>query len=343
MGALSSGRIPFTMSLRSDHIVHVPPCHPAGAWLCALLLGAAIWAGCGSAQKAEPSKRADSTWAASARDTTLTDALGREVTLRVPVLGLAPLAPSVTETIALVAGRKALVGVTDADTWPPGIADLPTYQVLPVDFEQIAMLRPDLVLASTQVNTPRDARAFEALGIPVIYLAGANLEDVLGGVRLVGELTGRRGRARTVTDSLQARLRALTDQTRMLESQPNAVFLISTGTPWSFGPESYMHEVMSWAGLASITRSFANEAPVLTDEFLIERAPEVIVGPFDSDIDARAEILAAHPLWRTVPAVHNGRVISVPADLVLRPGPRMIEGAWVMARGAHPQLFEQQP
>lgn len=308
-----------------------------------LLITVAVFiAGCGSPPPAADSAAADSA-AAAARDTTITDALGREVTLRLPVSGLAPLAPSVTEMIALVAGTNALVGVTDADTWPPGIRNLPSYQVLPVDFEQIAMLSPDVVLASTQVNAPRDARALEALDIPVIYLAGSNLDDVLGGLRLIGELTGRQARAGVVVDSLRTRLHALTERTRVLETRPDAVFLISTGTPWSFGPESYMHDLMSWAGLASITRSFPNEAPVLTDEFMIERAPDIIVGPFDGDGNAHQELLAAHPLWRNVPAVRDGNVVDVPADLVLRPGPRMIEGAWIMARGAHPQLFLERP
>ncbi len=326
------------MTIRLHHFQILRP-HTTVGWAWSmLLLSAVMWTGCGN-----PSQTGPGGSQSASRDTTITDALGREVTLRVPVSGLAPLAPSVTEMIALVAGTGSLVGVTDADTWPPEVENLPTYQVLPVDFERLAMLGPDLVLASSQVNAPRDARALEALGIPVVYLAGSNLEDVLNGLSLIGELTGRTERAYAVIDSLQNRLHALMERTSRLETRPDAVFLISTGTPWSFGPESYMHDVMLWAGLESVTRTFPNEAPVLTDEFMMERAPEIIVGPFGTAPDARRELLVAHPLWRTVPAVRDGRIVSVPADLVLRPGPRMIEGAWIMARGAHPQLFRERP
>jgi len=347
MGALSS--LPMTIT---RHSLLLASCPSSVGNICCILLVLLVFAvsgtGCQIPAPEDTARTADrpgdaGSSGAMARDTTITDALGREVTLNIPVMGLAPLAPSVTEMIALVSGTGAMVGATDADTWPPGADHLPRYQVLPVDFEKLAELEPDLVLASTQVNSPRDARALEALGIPVVFLGGSDLDDVLLGLQLIGDVTGRKHRARVVVDSLLQRLHELTDLTQGVDVRPQAVFLISTGTPWSFGPESYMHDVMAWAGLESITRSFPNEAPVLSDEFILERAPEVIVGPFDTDTDARQALLEAHPLWRNVPAVRDDRIVRVPADLVLRPGPRMIEGAWIMARRAHPQLFRETP
>jgi iron complex transport system substrate-binding protein len=138
-----------------------------------------------------------------------------------------------------------------------------------------------------------------------------------------------------VADSLQARLDSLTVllQTRNPSAEsrrPTALFLISASTSWSFGPESHIHELMDYAGFASITADFATEAPVLSDEYVIQAAPDYIFGSFSDDHPVDA-LLRHHPSWRTVPAVANGHVYRIDPDLALRPGPRAIQAAWDMA------------
>lgn len=72
-------------------------------------------------------------------------------------------------------------------------------------------------------------------------------------------------------------------------------------------------------------------APVLSEEFVIEQAPEVIIGTFPEG-DGREMLLDAHPAWSGVPAVQQGRVHSIDPDLVYRPGPRVVAGIEEMHR-----------
>jgi len=43
--------------------------------------------------------------------------------------------------------------------------------------------------------------------------------------------------------------------------------------------------------------------------------------------------------WRAVPAIRAGRVLTVPSNTILRPGPRVGEGLDRLARAIHPEAF----
>jgi len=68
----------------------------------------------------------------------------------------------------------------------------------------------------------------------------------------------------------------------------------------------------------------------------------VILGSFREDYDP-ASMLEHHPTWAVLPALREGRVHSIDPDLTLRAGPRVVEGAWAMARVLHPSLFDIEP
>lgn len=234
------------------------------------------------------------------------------------------------------AGEK-LVGVGQPDDYPPQIDTLPRYSVYPVDFEAVVGLQPDLILASDQVNARRDAETFAELGIPTVFLASSNLDDVLEGILRIGGLLGTPKKAREAVDSLRLQLEDLRRRTDELTHRPLTLFLIGDDILYSFGRESYMHDLIEAAGGQSATASINSDAPVLSEEYVLATRPEVIIGPWGDDYDAD-RLIELHPTWEMLPAAKSNRIYGVQAALVERPGPRLVEGAWTMARKIHPQL-----
>ncbi len=269
----------------------------------------------------------------------LEDALGRTVRIPDSIGRVVTLAPNLTEMVFVAGAGHKLVGVGRPDDYPPQIDTLPRYSVYPVDFEAVAALQPDLVLASDQVNARRDAETLGALDVPTFFLASTNVDDVLNGILTTGELLGTETEARAAVDSLRARIDALVRRTNDVADRPLTLFLIGEDVLFSFGRESYMHELIDLAGGRSATGDLAVDAPVLSEEFVLSIRPEVIIGPWGDDYDA-ARLLEHHPTWDVLPAIRNDRVYGVDAAVVERPGPRLVEGAWEMARRIHPELFE---
>ncbi len=270
---------------------------------------------------------------------TVTDGLGRRIELALPVSKAATISPSATE-IAFAAGAgDAIIGVTIADNYPPAVRSLPRYNAYPVDLEGIVALGPQLVLASDQVNHPAQVEALERLGIPCYFFASRSLSDIPELVRQAGHLFGTESRAETVADSLLQQLHALAQRTSPIQERPNVLVLAGADPLYAFGTESYVHEMVDVAGGTSTTSSLNTATPILSDEYVLRSLPDVIVGT-DSSAFSMESLLKLHPTWDVVPAIQNGRIVIIDPDLIYRPGPRLIEGAYAIARALHPHLFD---
>lgn len=280
----------------------------------------------------------------SARADTVTDALGRRMRLSLPAQRVVSLAPNLTEIVFAAGAGHRLVGVTPPGDVPPTARTIKNVQAYPqVDFEAIAALRPDLVLATDQVNAPRDAAPLETVGAPTYFFSFSSLGDVFDAVETTGRLLGTRQAATRAADSLRRAARALGRRTRQFLRQgpahrPLVLFLIGDETLYTFSEDSYMHELIRLAGGRSATATLSTDAP-LSEAFVLEKKPDVIVGAFGTDYDP-ARLARLHPSWQgVVPALQHERLYSMEPGLFLRPGPRLVKGARHLARHLHPSLF----
>ncbi len=290
-----------------------------------------FWAALASGCSNRPQERDETT----AR--VIEDGLGNQILVPSRIQRIATLAPGVTEIVAEAGGLSLIVGVSNADNYPPSVNRLPNYSALPVNFEAITALKPDLVLATTQVNDHRNASIFENLGIPAFYLSNRSLEETLASIEIVGEIIGTREIAERAVATLRSRIDTLRVQAAQLGTRPRVLFLISAGSLHSFGPESYVHDLIEVAGGISITAELDVENPILSDEFVLAMKPEVIVGTFADDFE-QADLVRNHPTWTLLPAVKSGRVFDIDGDLVLRAGPRIVTGAEILFALIHPEI-----
>ncbi len=266
------------------------------------------------------------------------DDLGRPVAPLPSAPDVVSLAPSMTEVAFMAGAGRFIKAVTVVDNYPPEVLGLPRISSWNINYESVVALHPDLALASDQVNSLRDGEALDALGVPTAFFSIASFEDVFAAIRRTGILLGTANVAAHRADSLSERLAALRALTAGVQRRPVVLFLISDDQLNAFGSESYMHELILAAGGTSATRDIDTAAPVLTDEYVLAHPPDVIIGPWGEDY-AAPDLLGKHPAWADLAVIRGRRVFGVPADLYLRPGPRLVEGAEVLARRLHPELF----
>ena len=266
---------------------------------------------------------------------TVEDDFGRTVVLPPTIERITTLAPSVTELAFAAGAGSKIVGVTTFDDYPPAVDSLPKYGMLPTDFEAIVALDPELVLASEQVNSQKEADIFSSMGIPVYFVAVNTLPDVPRAIRALGDLLGTSEAATRRAIELEDSLAQLAVLTAGLSERPRTLFLIDDVTLYAFGQGSYIHDMIDLAGGHSITQSMTTRAPVLTDEFVLDSGPEVIVGSFGPLYDV-TKLVSHHPTWDIVPAIVSDQVYGLHPDFYLRPGPRLVSGAWALAKILHP-------
>lgn len=278
--------------------------------------------------------------ACSGRGTTsnvVTDQSGRQVHLPDTVRRVVSLAPNVTELIFAAGSGDKLVAVTTADDYPPEIAELDKLDAVPVNFESVLALAPDVVVMNTEVNKVDDADRLVELGVPAVMVATESIYEVAEDVRWLGMLLHSEDSASQQAGMLQHAVDSLRARTSSIPDVPRVLFLIGYNTLYAMGAGSHIHDVIAVAGGASITTDL-RENPVLNEEYVLTQDPDFILVAGDGSFRAR-DLTDAHPAFAQLAAVKNNRVYGVNADHVLRPGPRLISGAYSIAAILHPTLY----
>ena len=266
----------------------------------------------------------------------LTDDAGRSVVLEAAPARVLPLAPNLTELVAAAAGVERLAAVSQSDTFPPGVAELETFTSFPLDFERIVELAPDLVLASSDVNTVSQADRLAELGFPSFVFTFDEVADVPRALRQLDAILGTREGGRVATD-IERRV-AFVGQTVAGFVPPRVLLLAGDDALYAFGRDSYASELVRLAGGENLTDGYDGAAAQPGEEDVIRMGPEVIVVLAGDDYNP-GDLLEKHPTFFTLPAMQTGRVYGLDPDLVSRPGPRIVEGLERIARLLHPTAF----
>lgn len=266
------------------------------------------------------------------------DDLGRGVALAETPRAVLPLAPNLTELVAVAAGVDRLAGVARSDDFPPGIEGLPRFQSLPLDAEAVVALDPDLALGSADVNTADAADGLAALGVPTYVFEFDEVNDVPRALRTLDTLLASSGGAAAAA-AFEGRVEAVEAAVRPFE-RPRVLLLIgdAEGAFYAFGRDSYASELVRLAGGQNVTDVYDGAAAQPSEEAVLELAPQIIVVTGGADYDAQ-DLVENHPALVDLPAVQGGRVYGIDPDLVLRPGPRLVEGLERLARLLHPEAF----
>ncbi len=106
-----------------------------------------------------------------------------------PPMRIVSLAPSVTETIFALGYGDRLGGVTTYCNYPPEAKKIAKVgDFMNPSLEAVAAKRPDLVIGVVGATDPVKTREMERLGLKIVLLPLANLDDILKSVRAIGGL-----------------------------------------------------------------------------------------------------------------------------------------------------------
>jgi len=275
--------------------------------------------------------------------TVLVDGLGREVKFTNPVLTIVSMAPSNTEILYAIGAGAQVTGRDEFSDYPAEAKSLPSVggSMGQYSYEQIAAIRPDLVLAGG-INTPEQVKALEDLGINVFYLGNpSTLEEMYANLETVAKLTGHEAEAATLVDSLKARVKAVDDKLAGVADQPVVFYEIDASNPnkpYTTGPGTFIDLLIARAGgqnLPGLTDAYPQ---VSLEQIVLANPAIILLG--DAFYGTTPEAVAARPGWAQIAAVTSSRVLPFDDNLVSRPGPRLVDGLEALAQAIHPELYK---
>ena len=273
-------------------------------------------------------------------DRTFVDDLGRKIYLAKPARRIVSLAPSVTEILFAVGLDGEIVGVTTFCDFPPQAKSKPKIGSSVPNLEAILGLKPDLVIGNQDFIRPDVLAKLDQLAVPVFLLAPKTIEDILAHINTVGRLVGHEKDARFVVDGLRDRLSETRQRTGAVR-RVRVFYVVNTDPLISVGPASFIHQMLQTAGGENIAGRATAAYPKVSLEEVLRKDPEVIIFPVGTTEGIPEAEQQRWRKWKGLSAVSQDRLYQVRAELVNRPGPRVIDGVQLLARQLHPDLFHQ--
>ena len=227
------------------------------------------------------------------------------------------LSPANTE-LAFAAGITP-VGVSSYSDYPPeaaGIEQVSSWQGM--NLERIVALRPDLVLAWRGGNAERQVNQLSALGIKVIWVDTATIEEIITTLRQLAQWSPQPEKARQAAQQMQDDYRAL--KARYAHLPKKRVFLQFGSNPlFTSSRGSIQDQVLTLCGGENIFAASKAPWPQVSREQVLARQPQAIVITGDA-----RKIPEVERYW------HNQLKISLIAlhsDWFERASPRIILAA----------------
>ena len=254
----------------------------------------------------------------------LTDDLARPLDLDPPATRVVSLAPSCTEMLLAIGAGDRLVGIEEHSELPAELCAVPRVGGFKhVDFERVASLAPDLIVAASlhAVETvPRLARQ----GARIFVSQPRTLDTIVSGMARLAALLGIARQASVVLDHARRRIETVLTRTLRGGHRP-LVYVEFSPRGHTGGPQSFLDDLVTKAGGVNLGGAARVEWPVIPPALMRRLDPDVIVIA-EYPGSATPIALARREGWDRLTAVKASRVFSVPAGLVKRPGPGAIEG-----------------
>ncbi|MFN8396706.1 MAG: helical backbone metal receptor [Bacteroidia bacterium] len=266
------------------------------------------------------------------------DDYGRPVTLNRVPRRVISLASNITEMIYAIKAQDRLAGVSHDSDFPQDASGKPFVITYPdFDLPGVVALEPDLILASTEIHDQRISDFFERYKFPLYFQDYKNLEDIFTTIRELGQMLGAESPANRLADSLTAATKAITDSTAGQIKYKTAMVL-GIDPITVVGGGSFMNDLITKAGAQNPFSVLPEKYPTVTAEQFILAAPEYVILPTHND-RAWVDLVARFPDIQTkIPATELNHVFQVEPDVIVRPGPRIVEGLAYITRILHPRV-----
>lgn len=254
-----------------------------------------------------------------------------------PALRVVSMVPSHTETLCALGACDRLVGRDAVSDAPAEALVAPVLgTAFAPDLEALVALAPDLVLGDA--FTALD-EALAPFGIAVYARTPQRLDDLAPYLADLGVLLGLEAEAAALAAELDAGFRAVA--AAVAGAPRPTVFVEIDATPYAAGPTSLVGALVAIAGGDHVLDPELGDYPRVDPEHVVARDPQVIL-LLDAPYGVTAADVAARPGWAALRAVRDGRVLELDlalVDALSRPGPRLVDAAWALARLLHPERF----
>ncbi|WP_026486929.1 ABC transporter substrate-binding protein [Caldanaerobius polysaccharolyticus] len=267
----------------------------------------------------------------------VTDFTGREVEIAKKPEKVVSLAPSNTEILFAIDAGDEIVGVTDFDDYPPEAKNIDKVGGFKgANVEAIASKKPDVVLAGTTV-TKDEVQKIQSLGIPVVITEAQSFNQIYDSISLIGKIVDKNEQASKLVAQMKSKVSEISDKVKNSD-KVRAYYAVQFGQQnWTAGKGTFIDEIIAMAGGINVVSDVKGWAQYSMEK-LVKDNPQVLL---TSSHAGNVKDLSNMQGYKDLDAVKNGKIIVIDDNIILRPGPRIVQGLETVAKALHPDAFKQ--
>lgn len=248
------------------------------------------------------------------------DDSGQLIQLDKPATRVISLAPHLTEMMFFLNQERSLLARDFSSDFPEAsksITDIGNASSL--NIEAILALKPDLILAWQSGNKQKQMKQLQNLGIPVFYSEPRKLKDIPSNLNRISILLGALNRNEANIQKLEQALEKT--NTRNNGEKIKVFYQVWQEPLMSLNGEHLVSQIIRFCGGENIFSSQSILAPQVSVEAVIKNNPDLII--FGEE---NIQALDFWKKWPEIKAVKNERLLPINPDILVRPGPRVVQG-----------------
>ncbi|WP_024984773.1 ABC transporter substrate-binding protein [Brevibacillus borstelensis] len=312
-------------------------------------------AGCGEgSQPAKQSEQAStqqppsqSTEAKSEKATsyplTIKDSTGQELTFAKAPERIVSASPAETEILFALGLGDKVVAVSDYDDYPEEAKSKPKVGgVLSPNEEAILAQSPDLVVGGISMKEDVVTK-LRSLDLQVITLRPKVVQDIMENILLLGQITDHQVQAEELVSRMKADIGKVTDAVKDLKPEEKKKVYLEFSAGWTVGKGEFLDELITMAGGINIASDTQGWNPV-SEEKIVKEDPDVILFAqgFTDEMTGETldQTIRKRSGWDKIKAIRDNQVIGLDHNILSRPGPRITQGLYEMAKAIYPERLK---
>ncbi len=235
------------------------------------------------------------------------------------------LSPGAAELLFAAGAGDRVVAVVEHSDYPPVVQELPSVgNYTRIDMEALLALRPDLVITWVTGNPPAQAGLLKELDVPQFAIEPRTFEAVASVLERLSTLAGTEQQGFAEAERFRAGTAALSEQ--YSSAEPVSVFYQVWGQPlMTINNDHLIGKVLQLCGGVNVFGDMPHLVPRISAEAVLEADPLVILtGSVDGVSDDQ---LDRWKRYSRLSAVARNNLFFVPASLISRPTPRLLEAS----------------
>ena len=277
----------------------------------------------------------------SEKTTTMTDRAGNQFNLPKKVNTIISTAPANTEILSELGLADKLVAIDKYSANVEGInADLPKIDFKNPDAETLALLKPDIIIASGHNKTGNEDpfAAVKEAGIEVVYIpSSSSIEGIYEDISFIAKVTGTEKKGKEMVDNMKKEINSIKEIGDTITNKKSVYFEIgSIPSLYSFGNSTFLNEMIEVIGAKNILE---NETSWISpsEETIIKANPDVILT--NEPTENNAEAIKIRDGWRDVTAVKENNIFVIDRDSSSRPSQNILKALKEMAKAVYPEHY----